>query len=156
MPQRLGECHDGVVLKHDALASAQLSVLQYRCHREAAVHVHAYDPHPAPPCNQNAGAGGQHDNYGSALAAHPGKSRGRPDNNSSSQLTVYTASPPCVLPAPPSRSPDISAWLGMPGLHMPDNNTVERAIRPLAMPRSLHPSFSSVWKHYKLALPIAA
>ena len=33
------------------------------------------------------GAGGPHDNYGSSLAAHPGQSKGRPDNNTSSQLT---------------------------------------------------------------------
>ena len=31
------------------------------------------------PATWKAGANGQHDNYGSALAAHPGKSRGRPD-----------------------------------------------------------------------------
>src|SRR4051794_41181008 len=37
-----------------------------------------------------------------------------------------------------------------------DSNTVERAIRPVAMPRSLYPSFSSVWKDWKLALPVAA
>src|SRR6516164_9446930 len=37
---------------------------------------------------KHAGADGPHDNYGFALAAHPGKSRGRPDNNTSSQLIV--------------------------------------------------------------------
>jgi hypothetical protein len=35
-----------------------------------------------------------HDNYGSALAAQPGKSQGRPYNNASSQLIVYSACPP--------------------------------------------------------------
>src|SRR5262245_28726853 len=32
------------------------------------------------------GAGGQHDNYGSVLAAQPGGSQGRPTTNASSQL----------------------------------------------------------------------
>ena len=31
-----------------------------------------------------------------------------------------------------------------------DNNSVERAIRPVAMRRSLYPSCSSIWKHWKL------
>jgi len=38
--------------------------------------------------NIAAEACGQHDNYGFALAAQPGKSKGKPDNNPSSQLIV--------------------------------------------------------------------
>jgi hypothetical protein len=34
------------------------------------------------------GAGGQHGNYGSALAAHPGEPQGRPNNGSGSQPMV--------------------------------------------------------------------
>jgi hypothetical protein len=33
-------------------------------------------------------AGGQHGNYGSALAAHPGEPQGRPNNGSGSQPMV--------------------------------------------------------------------
>jgi hypothetical protein len=44
-----------------------------------------------------------HDIYGFALAAQPGKSLGRPSNNSSSQLMVKTACHRFALPAPRSR-----------------------------------------------------
>ncbi len=47
------------------------------------------------------GAGGLHDNYGSALAAQPGKSKGRPDNNSSSQLMRYFGLPARRAPDTP-------------------------------------------------------
>lgn len=47
------------------------------------------------------GAGGLHDNYGSALAAQPGKSKGRPDNNSSSQLIRYFGLPAMRAPNTP-------------------------------------------------------
>jgi hypothetical protein len=39
-------------------------------------------------CKNTAEARGQHDNYGFALAAQPGESKGQPDNNPSSQLIV--------------------------------------------------------------------
>ena len=40
-----------------------------------------------------------------------------------------------MLPAPPSRSLDSSTEGGHRGLHIPDNNTVERAIRPVCLSR---------------------
>ena len=49
------------------------------------------------------GAGGRHDNYGSALAAQPGRSQGRSATNSGSQPIVRSACPTFVLPAPLSR-----------------------------------------------------
>ncbi len=48
-----------------------------------------------------AGARGSHDNYGFALAAHPGESKGRPDNNSSSQLIVNFGLPARHAPVAP-------------------------------------------------------
>jgi hypothetical protein len=47
------------------------------------------------------GAGGPHDTYGSALAAHPGQSKGRPDNNASSQLMRYAGLPTFRAPDAP-------------------------------------------------------
>ena len=44
-----------------------------------------------------------------ALAAHPGKSQGRPDNNASSQLIRYLGLPLLMLPTPLSRLPQDTA-----------------------------------------------
>src|SRR5689334_7838660 len=81
----------------------------------------------------NTGADGPHDNYGFALAAHPGKSRGRPDNNTSSQLIGHVGLPVACAPGTL-----ILAWPGCfdslaaqgdedADLHMPDNNALELA-----------------------------
>src|SRR5690348_18335851 len=89
----------------------------------------------------NTGADGPHDNYGFALAAHPGKSRGRPDNNTSSQHIGHVGLP--VACAPRTL---ILAWPGCfdslaaqgdedADLHMPDNNTAERGLRGIALGR---------------------
>ena len=43
------------------------------------------------------------DIYGFALAAQPGWSQGPPDNNTSSQLIVYSACPLSCTPTPLSR-----------------------------------------------------
>ena len=48
---------------------------------------------------------GRHDNYGSALAAQPGKSQGRSVTNSGSQPIVRSTCPPSVLQGPLSRLP---------------------------------------------------
>jgi len=53
-----------------------------------------------PFCNVKQGARGQHDNYGSALAAQPGRSQGRPATNTSSRLIVRIGLPTDVLPVP--------------------------------------------------------
>ena len=47
------------------------------------------------------GAGGLHDSNGPALAAQPGKSKGRPDNNASSQLIRYFGLPAMRAPDTP-------------------------------------------------------
>src|SRR5215210_2672878 len=47
-----------------------------------------------PPRVELTGAGGQHGNYGSALAAHPGEPQGRPDNGSGSQPIVQASACP--------------------------------------------------------------
>src|SRR5579859_1576008 len=63
--------------------------------------------------------------------------RGRPDNNTSSQLISNPACPPNVLTTPLSRSPEDTA--GSPRFHkllvgvagvMPDNNRAENSHRP--------------------------
>src|SRR5438874_3581783 len=46
------------------------------------------------------GSSGQHDNYGSALAAQPGRSQGRPATNASSRLMMRIGLPTSVLPVP--------------------------------------------------------
>jgi hypothetical protein len=46
------------------------------------------------------GSSGQHDNYGSALTAQPGRSQGRPATNTSSRLIVRIGLPTDVLPVP--------------------------------------------------------
>jgi hypothetical protein len=47
------------------------------------------------------GAGGPHDTYGFVLAAHPGQSKGQPDNNTSSQLIRYDGLPTLRAPDTP-------------------------------------------------------
>jgi hypothetical protein len=65
------------------------------------------------------GSGGRNDNYGFALAAHPGESQGRPSTNPSSQLIdqhrparpAYPQTPPSrtVAPYSPAAPPDPTA-----------------------------------------------
>jgi hypothetical protein len=89
-------------------------------------------------------ASGPHDTYGSALAAHPGQSKGRPDNNTSSQLTDTFGLPTFRAPDTPIpvrrgyliRQPS-ETWMEVSRLFMPDNNVIEadhgalkRVIRP--------------------------
>jgi hypothetical protein len=73
-PQPFAERNDRVARELDPSPAAQLPILDKRCHREAAVHVQADDPHVA--CLLRAwvtlGTCGQHDTYGSALAAQLG------------------------------------------------------------------------------------
>src|SRR5687767_15904732 len=47
------------------------------------------------------GSGGLHDNYGSALAAQPGGSQGRPATNASSQLIEHIGLPTLHAPSAP-------------------------------------------------------
>ena len=111
---------------------------------EAPVHVQPDNFHTPTSLRtaQYFGSGGSHDNYGFALAAQPGESRGRPDNNASSQLIVN-----CGLPA--IRAPDtpcpaarrypvgtMTAWARSSGNSMPDNNAAERALRAVALGRN--------------------
>jgi hypothetical protein len=58
-----------------------------------SVNVHAdYTSHPLL-LSCAGGSGGQHDNYGSALAAQPGRSQGRPATNASSRLMMCIGLP---------------------------------------------------------------
>ena len=87
------------------------------------------------------GSSGSHDNYGFALAAQPGESKGRPDNNTSSQLKVDRGLP--AIHAPSTPIPVTQGYpLGVPdsvdsdaGNSMPDNNAAERALRTVALGR---------------------
>jgi hypothetical protein len=47
------------------------------------------------------GSSGQHDNYGSALSAQPGRSQGRPATNASSRLMMYIGLPTQRAPGAP-------------------------------------------------------
>jgi hypothetical protein len=117
------------------------------------MHIQSNDPHvTSPRMRYSSEAGGQHDTYGFALTAHPGKSQRRPDNNTSSQLIRYFG-----LPTP--RAPDASV-LVRPGYSrraaspstpvappevMPDNNIVEqdhRNVKRLTRPGL---GFGSFW-----------
>src|SRR5215210_9177323 len=78
-----------------------------------------------PPRVELTGAGGQHGNYGSALAAHPGEPQGRPDNGSGSQPIVQgSACPHLRAPGAPGpgwahhiADPRISGTSGHRGHH---------------------------------------
>ena len=82
------------------------------------------------------GAGGQHDNYGFALAAQSGGSQGRPANNSSSQLTVLNGlptprAPQCPCPGWSHHTSNYSAGTWSTAHIMPVNNPLERIIREI-------------------------
>jgi hypothetical protein len=84
------------------------------------------------------GAGGPHDTYGSALAAHPGQSKGRPDNNTSSQLIRYDGLPTFRAPDTPIpvrrgyliRQPS-ETRMEVSRLFMLDNNLIEQDHRAI-------------------------
>jgi hypothetical protein len=82
---------------------------------------------------------GPHDTYGSALSAQPGRSRGRPANNTSSQLIVQIGLP--TLRAPGAPRPGWSHHTSGPDRPQPDepdtasimpvNNPLERILREI-------------------------
>jgi hypothetical protein len=86
------------MLKLEATSMLDHCIFEYRDLSEGTMHVETYDPHLRLPDSKYAGADGPHDNYGSALAAQPGKSRGQPDNNTSSQLIVRNGLPVACAP----------------------------------------------------------
>lgn len=101
----------------DPPSIVQSLTVKKHCHRKAAVHVESDNPHATLLwlILSLREVGGQHDTYGSALAAHPGKSQGRPHNNASSQLMRYLGLPRHVLPTPLSRkSQDTAGELSLP------------------------------------------
>lgn len=71
----------------------------WRPGQSCGVHPIASDP----PQRVRGGVRGLYDIYGFALAAQPGWSQGRPDNNTSSRLIVYGACPLLRTPTPLSR-----------------------------------------------------
>ena len=84
------------------------------------------------------GAGGQHGNYGSALAAHPGKPQGRPDNGSGSQPMVQESAYPHSrapgAPYPGWSHHSLPRWVSRyrdTNAIMPVNGQVERMNRTI-------------------------
>ena len=75
-------CESAVVLHKAVLEDGDLC--------EVSMNIQSDDSHGRTSCSDEytAEARGQHDNYGFALAAQPGRSKGQPDNNPSSQLIV--------------------------------------------------------------------
>ena len=68
------------------------------------MHVSADRSHPpraSPRCSRCWETGGQNDNYGFALAAHPGKSQGRPVAPAGSQPIAHTGLPDLRSPKAP-------------------------------------------------------
>jgi hypothetical protein len=87
LAQRLGKVQQAAAFEIDLAGIPDNSLLQ-DCHLgEGSMNIESDDPHLQLlfGCTTS-GASGPHDTYGSALAAHPGQSKGRPDNNASSQL----------------------------------------------------------------------
>jgi hypothetical protein len=93
------------------------------------------------PCSLNSrfgGSHGQHDNYGSALSAQPGRSQGRPATNASSQLIEWIGLPTDVLPVPlgPGWShhtpgPQVLAGRASTAIFIPVTNPLERLNREM-------------------------
>ena len=84
------------------------------------------------------GSSGRHDNYGSALTAQPGRSQGRPANNTSSRLIVQIGLPTDVLPVPlvpdgHTIRQDQSVRAGRAGtvILIPVNNPLERIMKEI-------------------------
>ncbi len=92
---------------------------------EVAVHVQADEAHGSdlPAAVVLIGAAGQHDTYGSALAAHPGESQGRPRTNASSRLTNAIGLPSLRVPDAP----------------VPDGRTIRRVGRSRRTSRLSYP-----------------
>ena len=98
----VGELPQGLRGGRDLASLTTTAVLPDRDLGELAVHVQPdASSHPAPPSTSSGllvgSTGGRNDNYGSALAAQPGESQGRPCTNTGSQLIERTpACPTCV------------------------------------------------------------
>ena len=108
MRQLSGERRKMLARHPDAAEPDGSAVVQHHRLGEHAVDVQAYDPHGSvsfSPSVHLPGAGGQHGNYGSALAAHPGEPQGRPDKGSGSQPMVQGSACP-HLRAPGAPVPD--------------------------------------------------
>ena len=80
----------GIALHRESAVVLHKAVLQDRDLCEVAMNIQSDDSHGRSPAvmRYTAEARGQHDNYGFALAAQPGRSKGQPVNNPSSQLIV--------------------------------------------------------------------
>ena len=85
--QGLGKPQQTVAVEIALTGVPEHPILQ-DCHLgKGAMNIESNDPHPRLLLGcTTSGAGGPHDNSGSALAAHSGQSKGQPDNNVSSQL----------------------------------------------------------------------
>ena len=135
------KCQHSVAFHPNAPSVTDGSSLIYCDLPKITVNVKCHDLHgpTSSSADENLGSSGSHDNYGFALAAQPGESRGRPDNNASSQLIVYCGLPAIHAPDAPCPvsggyriiSPQARAY----GTSMPDNNAAERAIRALVLGR---------------------
>ena len=85
------------------------------------------------------GSNGRHDTYGSALAAQPGRSKGRPANNTSSQLIVQNGLPTLTcsrcpssrMVAPYARAAVAPTRQVDTAIIMPVNNPLERLMREI-------------------------
>ena len=100
--------------------AADHAILEHRHLGKGAVNVQFDDSHNPTPSVlvDETGAGGQHDTYGSALAAHPGKSQG-----AAKKLTRARGSWSSERPAHTPRAP---------GAPVPDGRTIRLRPRQVA------------------------
>ena len=86
----------------DPPAGTQPAIFPEHHLRKGSVDVHAdHTSHFLLLSFDVGGSSGQHDNYGSALAAQPGRSQGRPATNASSRLMMYIGLPTLRAPGAP-------------------------------------------------------
>jgi len=140
--ERSTKCQNGFTFHCHPAGVSDLFALQDRDLPKRAMNVESYNSHEYTLLfSKDAGSSGSHDNYGFALAAQPGESKGRPDNNASSQLIVNCGLPAIHAPDTPilasQRLRRRTCCEPNDGAEnsMPDNNAAERSLRAVALGR---------------------
>ena len=126
--ERPGEVHQGPVNKVDPQFSDDLPILQDRHLSKRPMDVHADDTHAVPPAVRGSKRACTTSTDPRSQRSRASR-RGRPRNNSSSQLMVRSACRRFVLPTPLSRQPTDTS---LP-LHVPPGSGATEQHAPLTM-----------------------